>query len=194
MKCPVCGAENEAGAVFCYQCGSPLRSAGSSEQPATGRTVALSGDEEGTTDDLPQTALRDRRSGDALGELASEERRPPVAVRRPSSSSARTYRAPAGRTADPYARSPWPTAAPTSTLATFALILGILSFIVLPFIGGIGAVILGHMARGEIRASGGQVSGEGQATAGLVLGYINLALSLIGFLMLCLPFAVLFSQ
>lgn len=37
------------------------------------------------------------------------------------------------------------------------------------------AVIFGHIAKGEIRASGGQQGGDGMALAGLILGYVGLA-------------------
>jgi hypothetical protein len=43
------------------------------------------------------------------------------------------------------------------------------------FIGGIVAVVCGHLARGEIRrAPAGTVEGDGMAVAGLVLGYAHL--------------------
>ena len=38
-------------------------------------------------------------------------------------------------------------------------------------VGGIAAVITGHMARGRIRRT--QQGGDGIALAGLILGYIN---------------------
>jgi hypothetical protein len=69
----------------------------------------------------------------------------------------------------------------TSNLATFALILGILSWIFLPFVAAIGAVITGHMGRRQIRESNGQLTGQGLATAGLVLGYLNIAFLLVIF-------------
>ena len=36
------------------------------------------------------------------------------------------------------------------------------------------------MAKGEIRNSGGTLSGDGLATAGLVLGYIGIGLTVLG--------------
>ena len=45
------------------------------------------------------------------------------------------------------------------------------------------AVIFGHIAKGEIRASGGQQGGDGMALAGLILGYIGLALGIVYLLM-----------
>jgi hypothetical protein len=56
------------------------------------------------------------------------------------------------------------------------LVFGILSWVMLPLIGQIVAVVAGHMARAEIRRSNGQVAGSGMATAGLVLGYLQIAL------------------
>ena len=65
-----------------------------------------------------------------------------------------------------------------STLALVSLILGILGWVVLPLIGGISAVITGHLALKEIRKSGGSLEGETLAKVGLGLGYANLALTL----------------
>ncbi len=65
---------------------------------------------------------------------------------------------------------------PNSTNAIISLILGIVAWVILPVIAAIGAVIFGHMARNEIRNSGGQIGGAGMATVGLVLGYIQIGL------------------
>jgi hypothetical protein len=46
--------------------------------------------------------------------------------------------------------------------------------VVVPFIGAIVAVITGHMARRQIRQTGEE--GNGLALAGLILGYVHLAL------------------
>ena len=68
----------------------------------------------------------------------------------------------------------------TSTLAIVSLVSGIVSWVLLPLIGSIIAVITGHMAKREIRESLGKLSGDGLATAGLVLGYIQLAFIVLG--------------
>ncbi|MBE0409159.1 MAG: DUF4190 domain-containing protein [Anaerolineales bacterium] len=68
----------------------------------------------------------------------------------------------------------------TSTLAIVSLVSGILSWVLLPFVGSIVAVITGHMAKREIRESLGKLSGDGMATAGLILGYVQLALTVLG--------------
>jgi len=67
----------------------------------------------------------------------------------------------------------------TSTLATISLISGILTWVIVPIIGAIVAIITGHKAKNEIRDSNGQLSGDGMATAGLVLGYLQLVLGVI---------------
>jgi hypothetical protein len=67
----------------------------------------------------------------------------------------------------------------------FSLILGILAWTFVPFLAALGAVITGHLGRREIQASGGRLTGNGVATTGLILGYLNLALFIIGMLVLC---------
>ena len=74
--------------------------------------------------------------------------------------------------------SPLPPAPSTSTLAIVSLISGIVSWFLLPFIAAIAAVITGHMAKNEIKRSNGMLGGNGMATAGLVLGYVQLGLGL----------------
>lgn len=69
-----------------------------------------------------------------------------------------------------------PPSPPNSTAALVSLIFGILSWVMLPLIGPIVAVVAGHMARAEIRSANGQVGGGGMALAGLVLGYLQIAL------------------
>jgi len=68
----------------------------------------------------------------------------------------------------------------TSGTATASLVCGILGWSVLPVVGAIMAVILGHVAKNEIRASSGSLGGDGMATAGLVLGYAGIGLAALG--------------
>lgn len=63
---------------------------------------------------------------------------------------------------------------PTNTLALVSLVAGIASYVLVPFVGALVAVITGHMARAQIRQTG--ESGSGLALAGLILGYVHLAL------------------
>jgi hypothetical protein len=67
----------------------------------------------------------------------------------------------------------------TSAMAVVSLVFGIASWCVLPLIGAIVAVVCGHLARGEIRRSQGQLEGDSLAVVGLVLGYVQLAFGLI---------------
>jgi hypothetical protein len=67
----------------------------------------------------------------------------------------------------------------TSGTAIASLIFGILSWVVLPFIGAILAIIFGHSARKEIsRAPPGTIEGDGMAIAGLILGWAHIAIFL----------------
>ena len=70
----------------------------------------------------------------------------------------------------------------TSTLAIVSLVAGILGWTLLPWLGSIGAIITGHMARGEIRRSAGTIDGDGFAIAGLVLGWGSVIVTLVGIL------------
>ena len=68
----------------------------------------------------------------------------------------------------------------SSSMAVISLIAGIASFFIVPLLGAIAAIITGGMAKKEIRQSGGRISGLGMANWGVVLGWINIAFSLIG--------------
>jgi type IV pilus assembly protein PilA len=76
----------------------------------------------------------------------------------------------------PAAPQPPPAPAPftptTSGLAVASMICGFLFFI-LPT--AIAAIIMGHISRSQIRHSGGKRTGAGMALAGLILGYIGVA-------------------
>lgn len=61
--------------------------------------------------------------------------------------------------------------APTSGLAVGALVCGIAEFFTLG-LASVPAVILGHLARAQIRQTGER--GDGMAVAGLVLGYMGI--------------------
>ena len=65
---------------------------------------------------------------------------------------------------------------PKEGLATASLILGLLSFFCL-VLTGIPAVICGHIARSRAKTSPEAYGGAGMALAGLIMGYIGIALS-----------------
>ena len=68
----------------------------------------------------------------------------------------------------------------TSNLAVISLVAGVLGLTFFPLLGSIVAVITGPMAKKEIIESGGELSGDGMATAGMVLGWIAIALMVLG--------------
>lgn len=59
--------------------------------------------------------------------------------------------------------------------ATASLVLGILSLILLGILTAIPAVICGHVAKSKIKKNPENLQGEGQALAGLIMGYIVIA-------------------
>ena len=71
---------------------------------------------------------------------------------------------------------PPPSAQETSGLAIASVICGVLSITILPCFSAIPAVICGHLAKSKINARPDLYRGEGMALAGLITGYIGLAL------------------
>ena len=66
----------------------------------------------------------------------------------------------------------------------WSLILGISSLICLGFLGGVPAIFLSTAAKRRIRRSGGNLTGSGLATAGLITGIIGTVFSVLGFLLI----------
>jgi hypothetical protein len=66
----------------------------------------------------------------------------------------------------------------TSGLAIWSLVLGILSLLCFTIFTAIPGVICGHKALSKIKRSGGTVTGQGLAIAGLVTGYLGIAYAL----------------
>jgi len=63
--------------------------------------------------------------------------------------------------------------------ATAALVLGIIGIFVCPIICSVLAIIFGYSAKSEIAASRGAQSGDSNATAGIILGWLGLAIHVI---------------
>lgn len=60
------------------------------------------------------------------------------------------------------------------------MILGIVSVVPCPGpLAGVPAVICGHLARSQIRKSGGQITGNGLAVTGVITGYLSLVLFMV---------------
>ena len=68
---------------------------------------------------------------------------------------------------------------PTSTLAVVSLIAGILGFLGLPILASIVALVAGYAARKDTRGIPPSASGDGLATAGIVMGWIQIGLAVI---------------
>lgn len=83
-----------------------------------------------------------------------------------------------------YAGPPGYPVRPTNGLAVASLILGIVG-------GGVIAVILGHVAKSQIRRTG--EAGDGMATAGLILGYFWLVIGLILIIVYVAQFMAIFG-
>jgi hypothetical protein len=69
---------------------------------------------------------------------------------------------------------------PSSTLAIVSLVSAILGFTFVPVIGTIVALVTGYMARSETRSIPPKASGDGLATAGIIMGWIQVGLFVIG--------------
>jgi hypothetical protein len=69
---------------------------------------------------------------------------------------------------------------PNSTLAIVSLVSALLGFTFIPVIGGIVALVTGYMARNETRSVPPTASGDGMATAGIIMGWIQLGLLIVG--------------
>lgn len=68
---------------------------------------------------------------------------------------------------------------PTNTMAVISMIAGILGLTVVPVLGSIVALVVGYMARKEIRESNGSQGGDGIAVAGIVMGWISVGLAVL---------------
>jgi hypothetical protein len=83
---------------------------------------------------------------------------------------------------DPYGQ-PYQPGGQTSTKAIVSLVLAIVSFFVCGLILSIPAIIVAQSARREVDASGGRIGGRGLATAGFILGVINVVISVIAIIL-----------
>ena len=76
----------------------------------------------------------------------------------------------------------------TNNLAVISLVLGVLGLVgILPFIGSIGAIITGHMARGQLRMNSNE-TGDGLALGGLITGYLGVVAACAGVMLFLFVF------
>lgn len=84
------------------------------------------------------------------------------------------YGGPGSTTPQAYATGP---AAKTNVLAIVSLIASIAGIVIFWFIGSVVGIICGHISLNQIKKTGEE--GRGLAVAGLIVGYVGVALSLI---------------
>ena len=87
----------------------------------------------------------------------------------------------------PGAAQPYQVAPPTDGKALASMIFGIVGMLCFWGVLGIPAVILGHLGKSSISKSMGRLKGEGMATAGLVMGYLNIALGILIVIAMVVP-------
>ena len=110
----------------------------------------------------------------------------------PAQAAPNPYAAPTATpygSANPYAPAPQQK---TNTLAIVSLVASISAFIILPFIGSIVGIITGHMSLGQIKRTG--EAGRGLGLAGTIVGWVGLALTIIGTIIAIAWFTWLFSN
>jgi len=166
MFCPQCGAPNEEDAVFCGNCGAVLDADELSAEPAGERLEAgvAAKAEEAAEEEVPSEW---------------QELEPDT----PASAAKAMPAAPAPPSPPALARSAAPAAVQTSGMAIASLVMGIVGWTVLPLLGSILAIVFGYAARNEIRRRPGELSGDGLAMTGLVLGWLMVGISVLA---LCL--------
>jgi uncharacterized Zn finger protein (UPF0148 family) len=160
MFCPQCGAPNEDDAVFCGNCGAVLNPDElDTEAGAKGLQAAAEGETpeeapEGTAEAREEEATRLTPIPDDLPAVPPP---PPPPPPRPVQAGA----------------------VQTSGMAIASLVMGVAGWTLLPLVGSILAIIFGNMARREIRQRPDEVTGDGLAVAGLVLGWLSVGVTLL---------------
>jgi len=115
---------------------------------------------------------------------------PPATPATPPAPAYGTPAAPAyGENAPAYGQQP--TGPKTNTLAIIALVASIAGFVIWG-IGFIAGVICGHISLSQIKKTGEQ--GRGMAVAGLIIGYVGIALTIIGTIIFFVVFAAILSN
>jgi hypothetical protein len=82
----------------------------------------------------------------------------------------------------------------TEPLSIWSLVLGILSFVFCPLVAAIPAIITGIKAKKAISRSGGVKTGRGMAQAGMILGWVNVAISVVAAVFLGIGASIVVSH
>jgi hypothetical protein len=147
--------------MFCPQCGAPNEEDGI----FCGNCGAVLNPEEMPAGEAPMPAVEEFPAKE-VSEPVLEVEKLPVAPSPPPPSP-------------PRPRPAYSSAVQTSGMAIASLVTGIAGWTILPFVGSILAIIFGYAARKEIRRRPGELTGEGLAVAGLVMGWLAVALSVL---------------
>ena len=84
----------------------------------------------------------------------------------------------------------WQGPTQTESKAIIALVCAIASWVVLPLLPAIAALMIAKTAQEQIAHSGGRLTGDGMVTAAKVIAWANLALCVLGLLLLVLGFGL----
>ena len=163
MICPKCGSANADGATFCIGCGTDLQSAQGQPPPAPGMPPPSS-----QASQWPPPPQSQQPQQPPFSQQAPPQYAPPPPGYGP---------APQGYGYGYGYGQPQT----TNALAIVSLCLGISGFMC--GITWIAALITGYIAKGNIDSSGGREGGRGLAIAGIVLGWVGVAL-MVGFIVL----------
>ena len=89
---------------------------------------------------------------------------------------------------------PYQPAPQNHTMGIISLIVGILGLVgILPIVGSVAAIITGNMAKKDIAANPAMYQGPGMANAGVILGWIGVALGLVACCVILFAFALPFA-
>ncbi len=166
MKCSFCQANLDPNTAFCPNCGAAV------VPSSAGAKTSLIGSER-TSDDSPTVAIPPQSASSqspfslpSQQPVATQSYQPP-GLSQPHQPPSAPYS---------YGVPDMAVQLPNSTAAIVSLVFGILSWVALPFIGSIVAIVAGHIGRREVAQSNGRLGGGGLALAGLILGYLQIVL------------------
>jgi hypothetical protein len=147
--CNSCGQGNEDDAGFCIQCGAKLGAEGEAPQAPAGAPPPPPGAAAPPPPAPGYTAPTQQPTGFPPPPGAFQP--PPLGV--------------------PLARPK-----PNDGSAIASLIMGIAAFLFCPLVLGVLAIVFGYIGKRNIEGSGGTLGGEAFAMAGIILGWINIAI------------------
>ena len=184
--CDQCGQGNTDDAAFCVQCGAGVTPGGATQPPPGGIAPPIQG--EGPE---PLMSAASEGGPPPGGEPGAPGTMPPPPDMMPPPPGV-VPPPPGMLTGPPHTQGPppppggpvpppgyypqVPRPAPTEGMAIASFVMGIGGILVCPLVFGVLAVVFGYIARGHIRESGGHMQGDSFATAGIILGFIQIGI------------------